>query len=377
MWPPGLAVLVLGGSWLAHALVPRRTLDLVIVDKTVPYRNYLEHRSLYWILRHDKIDRPEGGTYRTDSDYLGAHPPPVPGDPPERTSSLTAERVQKADLVYLADTYGVYEKDLESKEQMKAALERSPWIYGGTESEEARAATDYAARGGTLLAEFNSMASPTGDGPRRMLEEALGVRWTRWIGRYFGALDDESEVPGWLRRDYEAEWNEPWEFTGPGYVLVQDDAHVEVLRVGYEAERMGLVIVREPPIDSILAQAADGVPYPYWFDVVERAPEAEVLASFRWRLTPAGRERLKVRGLPEVFPSVTRRRHGAGVAYYFAGDFADNPMLDLGVPFGGYSTAMRWLHALAIGPSEMAFYWRFYYPMMHRILADLPERARR
>jgi hypothetical protein len=72
-----------------------------------------------------------------------------------------------------------------------------------------------------------------------------------------------------MRRDYEREWRRPWELAGPGYVLVQDDAHCEVLRVGFEAGAIGLTIERERPVDPTLSEAADGVPYPYWFDVVE------------------------------------------------------------------------------------------------------------
>ena len=89
------------------------------------------------------------------------------------------------------------------------------------------------------------------------LEGALGVRWTRWIGRYFPRLEDKDEVPQWMRNDYEREWKRPWEFHGPGYVLVQDDVHCEVLRVEFEAERIGLVQWSVP--DAELAQRSGEV----------------------------------------------------------------------------------------------------------------------
>jgi hypothetical protein len=372
--PLAVPLLLVGVPWIVHLIRPSRALDVVIVNKTVPFRNFVEHRSLFWILDHRKVIRPDGGAYRKETDYVGAHPPAVPGGPPERVDLLTDRRVLAAHLLYLADTYGVYRDDLASGPAMRAALERSPEVHGGLEAAEAAAARSYVQRGGTLVAEFNTLGSPTADRARRDLEDLLGVRWTHWIGRYFADLESRDEVPQWLRRDYEAEWGQPWDFRGPGWVLVQDDAHVEVLRVGEEARGSALVLEREPPVDPLLDGAADAVPYPYWFDVVERAAGTEVLASFRFRLTAAGSARLKARGLPEVFPAVTRRRHETGgAAYYFAGDFSDNPMFDVPVPLAGWPLALRWLHGLSVGPSETAFYWRFYVPMVSRLLEDLPE----
>ena len=55
------------------------------------------------------------------------------------------------------------------------------------------------------------------------MEELFGVRWSRWIGRYFSELGNPEEVPQWMRDDYEREWNRPWLFTGPGWVLMQDE----------------------------------------------------------------------------------------------------------------------------------------------------------
>ncbi len=375
-WPMllvAVAVLVPWGWWEAR---PSRALDVVVLDKTVPFRNRIEHRSLFWLLDHLKVVKPGGGAYDRDRDYLGAFPGPKPGDPPERTLGLTEAASRRADLLYLADTYGVYQGDLASGAAMKASLERTPRIYGGLTRDEAAAAAASLDAGRTLIAEFTTLGSPTDGEARALLEKALGVRWTRWIGRYFSSLEDRDEVPEWLRRDYEREWREPWEFRGPGYVLLQDDEHCEVLRVGPEAMRVGLTLERERPVDPVLGEAADGTSYPYWFDVVTADPGTALLATFQWHLTPAGLDRLKARGLPDTFPAVMRRAaRGGGVAWYFAGDFADNPMPDGKVPFAGYLTARRWFEAVKLTPSELAFYWRFYAPMMTRVLEGTPRKG--
>ena len=76
-----------------------------------------------------------------------------------------------------------------------AALERSKKIYGGLTAEEARVVEAAQRRGTTIIAEFNTMASPTGHAARETLERVVGVRWTQWIGRYFPLLEDRDEVP--------------------------------------------------------------------------------------------------------------------------------------------------------------------------------------
>jgi len=377
-WPAIVIALAVVIPWSIYALRPERPLSLVVLDKTVPFTNRLEHRSLFWLLRYRKFVRPDGRAYDASTDYLGAFPPPAdPGGRPERIVDLGPGAVRGADVVYLVDTYGVYEEDLVSGSAMKAALERSPKIYGGLLPEEAAAVDEAVREGAVLIAEFNTLGSPTGAEAREALERTLGVRWTRWIGRYFPSLDDGREVPEWLRRDWEREWGKPWEFRGPGYALLQDDAHCEVLRVGTESKPIGLTLERERPVDPILRGAWDATPYPYWFDVVAPGPGTRVLASFQWHLTPAGRERLAARGLPERFAAVTLvEAPGAGPAYYFAGDFADNPMPDFTVPLAGFPTWMRWLQAGRLAPSESAFYWRFYAPTMTALLERAAARRR-
>ena len=368
-WP----VLFLAGAFLApfviYQLRPARRLDVVVVDKTVPFRTWVEHRSLFWLLDHLALRKPDGRPYDPERDYVGAFPPTRPGDPPERTTELTAERARSADLLYLADTYGVYREDLASGPARRAALERSPKLYGGLTLAEAEAARAAAAAGVPVVAEFNTLGSPTGANARAVLEEVLGLRWTGWMGRYFPLLEDRAEVPEWLRRNHWREWRQRWEFRGPGFVLVQDDAHVEVLRVGPEAERLGLTLERRRPADPLVAEARDGTPYPYWFDVVEPRSGTEVLASYQWHLTGAGVDRLRARGLPLRFPAVLRR----GTAHYFAGDFADNPLETTPVPFAGFLRLKRWVEGAKLAPSEDAFYWRFYVPLMTQLLDTVAQ----
>jgi len=366
IWPLVVLAAVSLVPWGCYRLREARSLDVVVVDKTVPFENRIEHRSLYWLLGHLKVVDAQGLTYDRDEDYLGAFPGPVPGDRPRRTVDLDQASAVEADLLYLVDTYGVYEEDLASGSEMKAALERSPRIYGGLEPAEAEAVAQAIEAGATVLAEFNTFASPTGSAARERVERLLGVRWTRWIGRYFDRLQNREEVPQWMRDNYEREWGREWEFSGAGFVLLRDDSACEVLQVGLHVDALGLTLERERPIDPLLEKSHDGVAYPFWFDVVQVQDGSRTLASYQWHVSPEGRARLEARGLPLRFPAIVRAPRGS--AYYFAGDFADNPMPDRAMPFAGYPTLMRWLESIKLAPSEQGFYWRFYVPLMTRMI---------
>ncbi len=84
---------------------------------------------------------------------------------------------------------------------------------------------------------------------------------------------------------------------------------------------------------------------------------------------------MRARELPLQFPAVLRHRHGpeGTPTLYFAGDFADNPMADVAVPFAGYLGVRRWLEGIKLAPSEDSFYWRFYVPMMRELLETVPN----
>jgi len=88
-WPVLLVLLLLVVSWGRYAARSSRRLDIAVADKTVPYATRVEHRSFFWLLRHLKIERPAGGAYDPDRDYLGAFPGPTPATRPPGPPSWT------------------------------------------------------------------------------------------------------------------------------------------------------------------------------------------------------------------------------------------------------------------------------------------------
>jgi len=85
--------------WL---LTPTKNLAVTGYDKSVPTTKAEQHQNLGWFLSHFKYPTEEGARFRTRSTYLGYHPEEE--NPIRDLSSLD----ERTDLLYIADTYGVY-----------------------------------------------------------------------------------------------------------------------------------------------------------------------------------------------------------------------------------------------------------------------------
>jgi hypothetical protein len=349
-----LAVLAPRIAWWAK---PARTLEVVIVDKTVPFRNMREHAAIPWILHAQKIENGLGRFLDPTRDYVGFDPIARAG------RDLVPADVAYADVLFLADTYGVYVGDYRQSGD-QAALERSPKIYGGLSDDEAKVIDHFASRGGMVIGEFNTFASPTEDVPRARLEARFGVRWTKWVARYWPNLQDPNEVPRWVGRVYEHVTGRPYDLTGGGLVFVREDTDIAVLRNG---EDLGPGVVTQ---ERLPAGTAFGFPerggFRYWMDILV-ATDAEVLYEHVVDATPAGARSLAAHGLPRRFPALTKLRD----VWYFAGDFVDNS-LDLGNPELAALLAYR---EERVGCSrgatlEESFFWGWYVPIVSRLLAS-------
>lgn len=350
-WLRILVLLLLLSPYLLWVLAPTRPVQLLAVDKTVPVSGYREHQGLFWLLNHGKYVKPDGSAYRLESDYYGYHPDRGEGD-----MALTVP--PDLDLIYVADTYGVFEADLgENPRGVRSRL-----LYGGLKTEEWNQLWNAKGAGTTLVIEYNAIASPTDARARLQVENDLGIAWTGWVGRHFAALESP-EVPVWLVENWERHTGQRWEFTGPGLAFVDEQDQVVVL----DSEEAGGA-VRFVPTDAGRSHypGLGTAPYPYWFDVILPSQAVTVEANYQLAVSAAGQARLQAAGIPLTFPAVVR--HPVERAYYFAGDYADRkgsaPVRMVGSP-----RVMSWL---AAGPEEL-FYWRVYVPMMQRLLAEAAQ----
>ncbi len=352
--------------WLLQKTEP---LSVAIIDKTVPTESYREHHGLTWLLNYSHYTKDNGSKYSEDADFFGFMPDEKDKD--YQTRHLP-ESLEGSDLVYVADTYGVYEQDLSWN---KKSTGPPSLIYGGMDMTEwATIKEQVLQRGSDLVVEFNSFASPTNNDVRQNMTEFLGVNWTGWSGRYFTELAESGEeVPPWVISRYAVN-DAKWDFQGSGFVLVNDEEE-EIVVLSEERNETGS--------DGIRLQFSEqgqqrfglsGSPaFQYWFDISEPLSEESVIAEYDWDLTEAGSKKLAELNIPKSFPAIVHNQKSDADVYYFAGDFVDIGKVPSFYQYAGYSTAMSWL-SFAKPESEQSFYWQTYVPMMKTILNDAKDR---
>lgn len=328
-------------------------LDILVVDKTVPNTQYREHNGLFWFLTNEKIVKPNGELYDVGIDYYGY-------DPYEGKAMDTYVYEEKKDVIYIADTYGVYSDDLETVVEG----DRSEKIYGGMDLLEWNAIWQSKGSNTTLIAEYNSFASPTDEQTRKVMGENLSVEWSGWSGRYFSDFNND-EVPPWLIANYEAQYNKKWDFEQGGLAFTHTSDQIIVID---EAE------ITSPVLFQMTADGAGAYPnvleteYSYWFDIVKPLNNAQVLAQYKLSLSDNAENELAVAGIPTVIPAVTH--HDQNNTFYFSGDFADYTRGNL-KKWQGSARAMR-----LFTNDESDFFWGSYIPLMEQIFADIKNNMR-
>lgn len=360
----GLALLV-AMPWFVWLWQPSHPLQVVILDKTVPDRSYREHKGLVWLLNQQKIVKPDGTSYRYEEDYYGFYP----GEAQAFETRDIPRSLTSADVVYIADTYGVYEEEYYGK----AEGGRSDKLIGGLTLRDLEPVQKAAAEGATLIAEFNTFASPTDQESREVIYDLLGLEWSGWIGRIFADLKADAEIPAWMRSNYEVQYGSAWSFEGAGLVLVNEQDQIVVLEAGKHLQQGGSTFAFTTEGQQRLGLSGDHS-YRYWFDIVQpRSNQTEVLASYKLDVTAGGQEVLARHGIPVEFPAVLRHDAGSYQSYYFAGDYADINQYPLWRKYWGWETVKAWT-TLDTMKNEDSFYWDIYVPLMKSILREVTGR---
>lgn len=348
-----LAVVLISSPFWVWYLKPEKTLDLLIVDKTVPDRSFREHKGLTWVLNNEKYRKSNGSVYLAEDDYVGFKHLPSKS----YATGKLPEELNQYKVVYLADLYGVYEKEFHGSNE---SGNRSKQLYGGLLQEDVFTLENALLQGNkTLIAEFNTFGSPTEEAVRKQMTNLLNVKWSGWTGRYFSELDG-IEVPQWIIDKYKSQ-QKKWNFKGAGFVFVNEEDFVVILDekdLDGEGVEFKLTPNGEKTFDTNLNSN-----YTYWFDIIEPLNDTEVLANYRLPVRKEATGRLEGYGIPIRFPAVVHHQNKQYSSYYFAGDYADEAEVPGIYQTSGLSTWRK------ITGREDSFYWNTYVPMMKEILA--------
>jgi hypothetical protein len=327
-----------------------------------------------WLLNHRKIRPPaaqkgtpkrKDATWQLASDYVGYRP-----DDRQHPQRLAYVDRSKADVIYIADTYGVYQDDLKHIDTQESHMDYTALVFGGLSDGDAHALSSFVARGGLLMAEFNAFCEPTAPEQRRQMQDVFGVEWTEWVGRVFADPYDEADVPHWLPREFARQYPGEELPHSPILLLVARDGHLIVLGGPSLVDVAPRVLMTEAGKKRFPGVPGD-VPYYFWFSIVRARPSVKVYARLQLPQIAGVLEFASKLKSGLDMPALTLRTDGDGRALYFVGDFADIDF-DPGAfnsedaISDGAQLAASSLSGMTTAPA----FWGFYAPVVEQLLRE-------
>lgn len=378
---PLLILLLPLWMWLAWLLTPKKKLVTAIIDKTVMTKAGQEHASLTWILNHQKFTKTPTKRYKVDNDYFGFFPADKERYRVKGLERFTPAQIDKlsndCDATYFTDTYGIYVNEWYTK---KNVTERSGVIYGGMTQQDVDFLKKMKEKKKLIITEFNTIGSPTADEIRIQFEEAFGIKWTGWIGRYFSSLDtaENKEVPKWLLFNYMAKHQGKWPFKKAGVAFVSTAEEIVILEEGTHLQDP-MPFIESTAYGQKTFGLPDNIKYSFWFDVVKTDPKKnKIVAEFDIDATDKGIEVLTQNNIPLNIPAVLMHKEKNDYEfYYFSGDFCDNPLSTSSSYFKGISLFKNFFYKENDLLERNSFFWKFYRPLVTNILKDYYHRQRK
>lgn len=372
-----LAVLFIGIPtllWIAWSLTTPRPVSVFIMDKTSFSDKRITSRSVNWVLTHRKFVKPDGELYYPRADYYGFFPREegryYVRDLARLSSDQLDQMVQKYDMAYYADCYGVFSDSWPGDHEgdIPASL-----IYGGLDESDLLFMERMLKEKKPVIAEYVLFAPPTSLSLRHKAEDLLGIRWEGWTGRFFVDFRKDGDVlPAWVPALYQIQTGRQWNYTERGVVMVHEDGRIAVLEYPRHLQSPTPVLVAEDHF--IKAYGVEPrVDYPGWVDVsFPRSAANKVGAWFELQTTTEGNAILRAAGIPSRFPAVIWQKEPYH-QYYFGGDFSFSQVPRRFVRMKGAKYVELFLADLTDPTDKSAFFFGFYLPMMTQILKEVQE----
>ena len=358
--------------WLGWQIEGKKELKVVIVDKTSLSNQGDEHRSLNWILDHEKFCNADRNLYNISKDYYGFYPGSNGKYSIKGLENFSDDQLKsladQSDMTYFTDTYGIYKKDWYGNNYRG---DISKLIYGGMSIQDLKFLTLMKSEHKLIMTEYNDIATPTSKEIRSKFEELFGIRWTGWAGRYFENLDTtvDKEIPYWLIRDYKAQHNNKWPFKSSGIAFINEDGRIEILDNQRDLNaKVPFILTNERNQNRF--NVPQKLKYSYWFDVMLTSHSNNVVSVYQIKTNSRGDSILNSINIPNPFPAVIEHFDKDYKFYYFCGDFCDNPIDMLFTDFWGVTNFRRFLYSSNDIAERVSFFWLYYEPMVSKILDD-------
>jgi hypothetical protein len=349
-----------------------KVMNLMIVDKTVMNENSYQHRSVNWILDHEKYCKSDSGFYDINKDYYGFFPGQNEKFKIKDFDELDEPKVDSLsnnyDLVYFTDTYGILGNEWFSHRDRN---EVSHSIYGGLSEKDLLMMRKMKEKKKLILTELHCIDFPTPLDVRKGFEDMFGMHWTGWMARYIVSLDtiDNADLPRWIVRAYKAQNGGVWNFKKSGILFFHEDGNVFVLEDETDLTEPMPGIVTNSENQSRFKVPATLV-YPYWFDIWENKSDSnKIVSHYVLSTNSTGNEKLVAHHIPKIFPAIIERI-GDYRFFYFAGDYADNPTKFRFAKLTGVTSLKFLMYNAKDLTDRNRFFWEFYLPMMQNILGE-------
>lgn len=361
---PFITILI---SWLLWHFEKGKELNVLILDKTVPLEKRNEHLSFNWILDYNKFVK-NGKLYDSNTDYFGFFPLENKKYRINDLDSLSEKEItiisDTIEMAYYTDTYGIYYNEWYND---TLETEHSKKIYGGLSENDVFLLSKLKENNKLIISEFNLLASPTSAITRKKAEELLDIRWTGWTGRYFDNLDTvvNPEIPQWARRLYRNQYKKDWAFNKAGIILVHESSLIVVLEKNtHLIDEVQYIQTTDYGIKKF--DLPEKMYYPYWFDITMCGTTNKLVSKYKIEVNNEGEKLLQQYGIPSTFPCVIESQNER--FYYFAGDFADNPIPTYLSHFKGSTCASWFLYTSTKTSDRTKFFWKYYIPLVSNIL---------
>ena len=363
-------VLVIVSMFVIWHLLPRKELNVSVMDKTVlSYSKddeiikdnvYRKHRGFYWIMNQQKYVKPDGTNYDYKTDYFG----PMLDEEGDYDHSVEFnDATSKPDMVYLSDAYGL------GNDTFGHYNGGTP-LNGGISDDDMSYINFAYESGAPIIAEATLFSSPLSDSVRAQLISMLGVTPTKWIGRYIVDLEDFTDVPDWAPPMYEQQEGVEWRFTGPGILLVSEDGKIIILEQNTDFISKDLLKIYINEDYKREFGGCDRCNFYNWFELIEPNYGVENIATLEFDLNATGMEKIREISKTPRFCAISRRQEeGYAPVYFFAGDCNDYVN---GERYGNFLFANEFFKFLSYDRQGdiSNFFWRFYNPLIRKILND-------
>jgi hypothetical protein len=316
-------ILMLFLPYLIWAFKPYSHLNILVMNKTVPDKQRVEHRALFRVLVNLKFSPDWKKGYNYKKDYYGFFPEKYDKNEHSEIKRIAITEidslVSKYDFAYFADTYGVQHSDwgIDRPEELPNL------IYGGLNQNDYLFLLKMYEEKKPVILEYNLMAPPTSDLIKAKVENLYGIYWSGWKGKYFGSLDkegSETDVPQWIIEEWEIQNDTAWTFSRPGIIFINSKNRIVVLEKDTHLDVEVPLIIIDVSLASII-DPDELIYFTGWFDVSYTGTENNVLSHFEINTNTTGTAILKKFRIPSRFPAVIRNTHGSPFVY-FCGNFA-------------------------------------------------------